>query len=325
MALELDKELEETTKRIRENIFPIFEKFISDDNVLFKNPDVIKCWKLLDCKTKDCSLYGEDSNGLRCWQIAGTYCGGKPQGGFVDKYAKCSNCKVFKGSCPTIVEEIGEHFNNMVFLLKQKGKLLEDKEKVERLNQELISALEQLDKKNREIQEIMITDKLTGIYNRNYLNIVFQDEIARSCRYKRPLAFLMADIDRFKSFNDAYGHLAGDEMLSFIGTLMKGDIRKFDRAFRYGGEEFVIILPETDSMLAYIVAERIRKGFEKKVFSVRKGEVTESASRTISIGITHAFTDVGIEEMISQADKALYLAKNYGGNMTIKYEESEKK
>ena len=203
--------------------------------------------------------------------------------------------------------------------------MLEDKQKVEHLNQELLSALEQLDKKNREIQELMITDKLTGLYNRNYLNTVYEDETARCCRYDRPLALLMADIDKFKSFNDSYGHLAGDEMLSWFGTLIKGYIRKFDRAFRYGGEEFLIILPETDMMLAYIVAERIRRGFEKKVFNVGRDEKTESASRTISIGITNTLSDVGIEKMINQADKALYLAKSQGGNMSIKYEENEKK
>jgi len=322
MALESNEELSNVINSIRENIIPIFEKMINNDNISFQNKNITNCWQLLDCKTNDCPLYGNTSNGFRCWQIAGTYCGGKPQGSFVEKYSKCSNCKVFKSSCPTIVEEIGEHFNNMVFLLKQKGKLLEDKEKVERLNNELMSALEQLDKKNREIQEIMITDKLTGLNNRNYLNIVFEDEISRSSRYNRPLSLIMADIDSFKSYNDTYGHLEGDNMLSFMGALIRSDIRKFDRAFRYGGEEFVILLPESDSMLAYIVAERIRRNFEKKTFMVNKGEIQESASRTISMGITHTFTYSNIEKLISEADKALYRAKRKGGNMSVKFEDS---
>jgi len=314
-------ELENLIERLRKDIIPMFEKIITSDDVLFSNPNIVTCWKLLDCKRNSCHLYGDDSPQMRCWQIAGTYCGGNPQGGFVEKYGKCSNCKVFKSSCPTIVEEMGEHFNNMVYLLRQKGKLLEDKQKVELLNQELYSALEQLDNKNREIQEMMITDKLTGLYNRYHLITVFDDEIARCCRYGRPLALMIADIDKFKSFNDSYGHVAGDNMLSAIGAIIKRDIRKFDRAFRFGGEEFVIILPETDSMLAYTVAERIRKGFQEKSFTVKRGEKKESASRTISIGITHTSSDNGIEQLINHADKALYMAKSNGGNTCVKYEE----
>ena len=320
MSSDSKNELDNLIKRLREDIIPMFEKIVTSDDVLFSNPNIITCWKLLDCKRTNCLLYGDDSKELRCWQIAGTYCGGNPQGSFVEKYGKCSNCKVFKGSCPTIVEEMGEHFNNMVYLLRQKGKLLEDKQKIELLNQELISALEQLDMKNREIHELMITDKLTGLYNRHHLITVFEDEIARCCRYGRPIALMMADIDKFKSFNDIYGHLAGDSMLSFVGALIRKDIRKIDRAFRYGGEEFVIILPETDLMLAYMVAERIRKGFKQKSFVVSRGEKKESASRTISIGITHTTTDIGIEQLINQADKALYMAKGNGGNICVKYE-----
>ncbi len=314
-------------KRLREEIIPMFEKTISDGKVYFSNPHIVGCRKVLDCKSTDCQLYSNGSEPLRCWQVTGTYCNGKTQGSLIQKYDECCNCKVFKDSCPTIVEEIGEHLNNLMFLLnEQKQKILEDKHHIEYLNQQLSNLLKQLDERNREIQEIMITDNLTRLYNRHHLATVLEDEIARCHRYGHSLAIMMIDIDNFKSFNDDYGRPAGDKMLSFAGTLIKENIRKFDRAFRYGGEEFVVVLPETDLTLAYIVGERIRKSFQNKSFTVSRKDSTseEIASRTMSIGITSTFTyttnTIEIEELINQTDKALSLAKEKGGNISVRYE-----
>lgn len=327
MCADSKHEMKNLIKRLREDIFPLFEQVISDSSISFNNPDIPVCWKTLDCESTACSLHKVEADPVRCWQIAGTYCGGEPQGEFVQKYGKCSNCKVLKEAMPSIVEEIGEHFNNMVFLLnKQKQSMTEKRRQIEHLNQELISALEQLDTKNRQIQELMITDNLTGLYNRHHLADVLEDEIARCHRYGHPLAMMMLDIDGFKSFNDTYGHLAGDSMLSFAGALIKENIRKFDKAFRYGGEEFVVVLPETDITLAYIVAERIRKGLAKKSFIVIRngGSAEEKASRTFSIGLTATFpysTDVvSIDQLIQHTDTALYQAKEKGGNIGVRYE-----
>lgn len=209
---------------------------------------------------------------------------------------------------------------------KEKQNMLEQQQQIEHLNQELMSALEQLDKKNRQIQKLMITDNLTGLFNRNHLAAVLEDELARCHRYSHPLAMMMIDIDDFKSFNDSYGHLAGDNMLTFAGKLIKENIRTFDKAFRFGGEVFVVVLPETDITLAYIVAERIRKGFENKSFVVRRngGSSEENASRTFSIGVTATFpysTDmISLEELIRQSDTALAQAKDKGGNIGVRYE-----
>jgi len=315
-------------KRLREEIVPMFEKALSNGNsVTFKNSHIVKCWEAMDCKTTNCVLYGDESKEVRCWQIAGTCCEGEPQDSCVEKYSMCSDCKTFRDSCPTIVEEIGEHFNNMIFLLtKQNAKMLKDKEHIEHLNKELISALEQIDVKSREIQRMMITDKLTGLYNRHHLIHVLENEIARCNRYGHPLAVMMIDIDDFKSINDNYGQAVGDMMLSYVGTLINENTRKFDRAFRYGEEEFIVVLPETDITLAYIVAERVRKGFENKNFlankKVRGSE--NDISRTLSIGITATYpyktNHISIEELLNQTDKALYQAKNKGGNISIRYE-----
>ena len=315
-------------KRLREEIIPMFEKILLNGNsAAFKNSHIVNCWKTLDCKTTGCSLYGGEAKEIRCWQIAGTYCDETPQGSFVEKYGKCSDCKVFKDSCPTIVEEIGEHFNNMMFLLtRQNAKILEDNKHIEHLNKELISALEQIDVKSKEIQKMMITDRLTGLFNRDHLITVLENEIGRCNRYAHPLAIMIIDIDNFRGVNDNYGQEAGDTMLAYVGNLINENTRKFDRAFRYGGEEFIVVLPETDLTLAYIAAERIRKGFESKTFlATEKGHLTaHGISRTLSIGITSTYpfktNDISIEDLLNQTDKALNQAKNKGGNISIRYE-----
>jgi diguanylate cyclase (GGDEF)-like protein len=156
---------------------------------------------------------------------------------------------------------------------------------------------------------------------------VLEDEMARCQRYGHSLAMMMIDIDAFRSFNDDYGQQAGDNMLEVCGKVIKENIRKFDRAFRYGGEEFVIVLPETDLTLAYIVAERIRKNFQNKTFRVTShdGKAREKASRTISIGITSTFTYqtsvISIDNLIDQTEQALFLVKEKGGNASVRFEE----
>lgn len=314
-------------KRLREELIPVLEEAFTNSSVFFKNSNVVKCWKVLNCKTTGCVLNGNESEAARCWQVVGTYCGGEPQGNFVQKYGRCSNCKVFKDSCPTIVEEIGELFNNLIFLLNnQDNEKIEDKKRIEHFNETLISTVNQLKEKNGELQKMTITDSLTGLFSRQHLFTVLEDEIARCHRYDHPLAVMIIDIDDFESFNDCYGHMAGDEMLAFAGSLITENIRKFDRAFRYVGKTFIVVLPETDLTLAQIVAERIRKGFENKTFSViRKGSLSlESVSRKVSIGITTAFSctsnNINAEELIDQINKALHSAKDKGGNISVKYE-----
>ncbi len=316
------------SSRLIEEVVPLLKKALSNsDSPCLENPHIACCWKIIDCKSEACSLYGKETAGTRCWQIAGSYCGEEPQCSLVENFGSCSDCKVFKASCPSLAEEIGEHLNNLLFLFnKQRSRILKDKAHIEYLNRELVSALEQIDIKNREIQKMMITDKLTGLFNRHHLITVLQDEIARCNRYGHPLALMMIDIDNFKSINNNYGRSAGDTMLEYVGALIKENTRKFDRSFRYGGEEFIVVLPETDITLAYIVAERIRKGFEVKGFTVSCDADTpvKNISRTLSIGITATFPyktiNIDIEELLNQSDKALYLAKNKGGNTCVRFE-----
>lgn len=243
------------------------------------------------------------------------------QGSFAEKYQNCRRCDVFRAACPTIVEELGENLNNLLFLLRKEKHLTRSQiDKIEYLNRELLSSLENLDTRNREIQELVITDKLTGLYNRHYLMTSLEDEIDRCHRCENRFSLLMIDVDNFKSINDTYGHSLGDVMLAYLGGLLRRQIRKHDRPFRYGGEEFVVILPDTDLTIAWVVAERIRTTFEKEQFRVETKDAPLTAvSRTLSIGLVRYMQDLTPEVLLAQADDAMYKAKSQGKNRMIKY------
>ncbi|MEW6219491.1 MAG: GGDEF domain-containing protein [Thermodesulfobacteriota bacterium] len=298
--------------RIRHEILPLFEKAITDDAVFFENPYLTGCWQRQACDKTSCPSHGRAE--LRCWQTAGTYCGGTVQGSFVEKYSTCLVCDVFREACPTVVEELGEHLNNMLFLMrKQKRRTTESMKRVQYLNQELATSLEALDAKNREIQELVITDKLTGLYNRHYLFTVLEDELARFARGRYRFAVLMLDVDDFKSFNDTYGHLEGDKVLARMGQVLQDSLRQADRAFRYGGEEFVVVLPDTDRVLAHVVAERIRCTFRAQELGVRpEGAPATAVSRTVSIGIAISAPGLDLHGLLARADGAMYRAKAMG-------------
>lgn len=314
-----DSERESILKRIREEIVPLFERSVVDDSAIFQNSHLTACSEKLGCDKRDCPAYHEEP--IRCWQAVGTYCGGKVQGQFVEKYTTCVTCPVFMEACPTPVEELGEHLNNMLFLLRsEKRRTQETMRRSEHLNKELASALENLDARNREIQDIMTADKLTGLYNRSYLFTTLDDEFSRASRREYMFSVLMIDIDDFKSVNDAFGHSNGDSMLARFGVLLKECVRKSDRAFRYGGEEFVVILPDTQLTVACLVAERIRCAFEQETFTfVAAGDDKPvDASRTLSLGAV-ASPNTTLETILIQADEAMYSAKSQGKNRVVKF------
>ncbi|UCH80159.1 MAG: diguanylate cyclase [Nitrospiraceae bacterium] len=215
-----------------------------------------------------------------------------------------------------IADKVADHFSDIT-------------ESVNDLEKEVEALKAQLDQKDREIKQVMITDSLTNLYNRYHLVTVLEREIARSKRYGHPLALMMMEIDDFRMFNDSYGQSAGDKMLSFAGNLIHENIRKFDRAFRYGGKEFVVVMPETDTTMAFFAAERIRNKFQNRVFSVMdkdSGE-EENVSRTMSIGITYSFAydtkAIIIDRLFKQAETAVSMAKQNGGNVSLNYKEQE--
>lgn len=161
------------------------------------------------------------------------------------------------------------------------------------------------------LQKLAITDGLTNLYNSRYFYNQLDLEVDRSKRYKHPLSLLLLDIDHFKDYNDTYGHLEGDKVLHRIGEIIKSCLRKMDTAFRYGGEEFTIILPETNGEEAVTVAERIRTEIENEKYKPRPGV---EAEKTISIGVSQYQAEEKISAFIERADKAMYLSKEKGRN-----------
>jgi diguanylate cyclase (GGDEF)-like protein/putative nucleotidyltransferase with HDIG domain len=151
-------------------------------------------------------------------------------------------------------------------------------------------------------------DELTGLFNRRHFEERLKEEVARHSRYGDPFSIFMLDLDNFKTYNDVYGHPAGDNLLSQIGKIIKSSVRDADQSFRYGGDEFVVILPQTARDDAYVVAERVRDQIADEMEK-------QSISVTCSIGLANYPADGVIPgELVNGADTALYYAKWTGGN-----------
>ncbi len=162
-----------------------------------------------------------------------------------------------------------------------------------------------------EITRLANYDELTGLFNRRTFFNILGSRFNEAVRYKKNMSLCMIDVDNFKSINDNYGHTAGDMVLSSIATSMLSRIRTSDVAGRYGGEEFILLFPETVSKRAYVAAERIRRQIEKLEFDYLNGEHV-----TLSIGIAQfeEFIHKSFEDLIREADRALYAAKDAGKN-----------
>jgi two-component system, cell cycle response regulator len=166
------------------------------------------------------------------------------------------------------------------------------------------------------IRILSITDKLTGCFNRTYMDEYLAKEITRATRYQRPVSLIMADIDHFKRVNDTYGHQAGDLVLTnFVASIKQGLRKDVDWIARYGGEEFLMVLPETDLENAVLSAERLRKIVSESVTEHGKHRIRITASFGV-VGYKPSAKNVNIpyETIINQADNALYQAKNEGRN-----------
>jgi len=154
------------------------------------------------------------------------------------------------------------------------------------------------------LQKFIIEDPLTNVYNRRYFEEIIREEVYKSLRQKYPLSLMMIDLDKFKWYNDNFGHQEGDKLLQSFGKILWENVReRIDKVCRYGGDEFVVILPHTSWKNAALIAERICKAWEEKEFN----------SVTLSIGIAQLIKredlEKSIADLINRADKAMYEAK----------------
>ncbi|MBB3232040.1 GGDEF domain-containing protein [Halomonas stenophila] len=172
--------------------------------------------------------------------------------------------------------------------------------------------MKQIREQEDTLERMAITDGLTGLYNRREFDRLLGEEVRRAERYGKSVSLIIGDIDHFKTFNDSYGHQAGDEAIRSVGQTLSENLREADKACRFGGEEFVIILPECDAEAARQVAERVRNAVEARIFHI-DGERT--AQVTISLGVaTSAGNSDTPETLLKRADLALYKAKEHGRN-----------
>jgi len=161
------------------------------------------------------------------------------------------------------------------------------------------------------IREFSFKDDLTGVYNRRYFNQQLRVEIQRAARYQRVLSLLILDIDDFKAINDTYGHLKGDQVLIRMSQVIRSNIRAADILARFGGEEFVVILPELDKPRGVIVAEKLRRLIEREVYV----PIRTRLPVTVSVGVSSFPADGQTpEEILEVADQCMYEAKRQGKN-----------
>ncbi len=171
-------------------------------------------------------------------------------------------------------------------------------------------------KTEEELLRLAATDPLTGAFNRREMTSLAEQESQRSHRYGRPLSIMMLDLDHFKRLNDTYGHAAGDKALQRFTTLCCNALRNIDVFGRWGGEEFVALLPETDAEGAAVIAERLRKTVNENVLTYNDHRIV----LTVSIGIAQYRADeIAIDGPLSRADMAVYDAKKAGRNQISVY------
>jgi diguanylate cyclase (GGDEF)-like protein len=284
-------ELAEAQKRITSAIDRVIED--GSFHIRLLSDDLMKCWEVKNCTHIACPSY--KSENLRCWQVSGTFCGGNVQGVFANKYGDCRACEVYKNAFKDRIKLIGESFNNMMVLLESKHK--------------------ELQKMNEKLNVLIDTDPLTETGNRRSFQKRMESIHLLSLRYSHPYSIIVCDVDYFKPYNDTYGHQKGDYALVSVVNAMKTSVRRTDEIFRWGGEEFIIILPQQNMFAALKVARSLRA-------TVESLGITHAASPskflTISVGVACNIAEnvkyISWESVIKQADDELYKAKAAGKN-----------
>jgi len=168
-----------------------------------------------------------------------------------------------------------------------------------------------------ELRRLSITDSLTGLHNRRQFHSVLHDETARACRYGRPLSLICLDLDNFKPFNDNFGHQVGDSILQMVATCARGVLRGQDTAFRVGGDEFCLLMVETNEDNATIAAERFRRAFNDQ-WPIAMSFLHKGMKPVyMSLGVAQLQPGEKPDSLLMRADLAMYEAKRAGGNRSV--------
>lgn len=187
------------------------------------------------------------------------------------------------------------------------SELTDSQQRIEAQAADLADMAEALEIERERVEKLSITDRLTGLYNRQKLDQVLADEVDRAARFGHPVSLILFDVDHFKSVNDTHGHLVGDEVLVKMAEIVSSSVRSVDIAGRWGGEEFVVICPETDEAGCIELAEKIRTAIADTKFPV-------VGTKTASFGVAAFQQNEAITSAIHRADEALYSAKQRGRN-----------
>lgn len=294
----IEKELKILEKRYRilaENApFPVIISLIPEGNICYSNPKAsqqleISKEDLLKCFTKDFYVNLKDRE---------TTINILQSQGFLENYElqfKTAKGRIFWANLAVNMIEFDEKPAAFIALIDiTEQKLLQEK-----------------------LQLMAMTDELTEVYNRRYFIIKGTEELYRAKRYQLPFALLMLDVDYFKRINDNYGHDMGDNVLKHLTILLQENLRNTDILGRLGGEEFGILLPNTDSDQAIILADRLRQIIEENPLKIKE----QLFPLTVSIGLSSFASDISnLDELLKRADLALYQAKEKGRNCVVKFD-----
>jgi two-component system cell cycle response regulator len=176
------------------------------------------------------------------------------------------------------------------------------------------SLLDSRDEMIKELKRLTTEDSLTGLYNSRHFFDQLDNEIKRADRYLHPISLMFIDIDNFKGINDTYGHMIGDKILALIAKKIKACLRSNDTAYRFAGDEFTVILPETNSSEAKFVADRILAKFADESLVISEKKISQI---TLSIGIAEYQMNEGNQQLVHRADVTMYAAKRRKGNSVI--------
>ena len=247
--------------------------------------DRIRCWEIKSCRNDTCPAY--NNKDCRCWLMVGTLCGEQVHGTFAKKYETCFECEVFKTISEEPVRLLYENLNTLIFHIKDKS---------------------------IKLQELAIKDQLTGLYNRTFLNEIIEREVARSDRNMEQMSFMMIDLDYFKQINDTFGHLTGDKILIEAANLIKKTMRGSDLLFRFGGDEFLVLLLNTNCDKSIHMVQRLLTAVNGWN---RENAQAYGCHLSFSTGCSTYEKGSNILEVLKEADARMYQNKMGKRNKAI--------